>query len=112
MYTKSLIQQNLEIFQLKENFNEGISSLMEKYNIEDSIFVISGGSVKELTKGYFVVEKEYDNINDAIRNCNINTQGIRIIENNKFSVGTIYSNLSKCPKNSNILDVELYEDVR
>lgn len=112
MYTRSLIQQNLEILKAKENFNEGVSSLMEKYNIEDSIFVISNGSVKELTKGYFVIEKEYDNINEAIRNCNINTQGVRVVENNKFMVGSIFSHLSQCPENSNILDVELYEDVR
>ena len=112
MYTKSLIQQNLEILHLKENFNDGVSSLMEKYNIEDSIFVINNGSVKELTKGYFVIENEYDNIDDAIRNCNINTQGIRVVENKKFTTGTIYYNLSKCPKGANILDIELYENVR
>lgn len=108
MYTKSLIQQNLEILHIKENFNDSLVSIMEKYNIEDSIFVIINNDVKELTKGYFVLESEYDNINDAIKSCDISCMGVRIIENKKFQVGNIYKNLSQCPKNTQIFDVENY----
>lgn len=111
MYTKSLIQQHREMYSIKESFNDGISNIMEKYNIEDSIFVLLNGFVKELTKGYFVVEKEFDNINEAIRECNINTMGVRVLNNSNFQIGTIYNTISQCPKDSKILDIESLENV-
>ena len=40
MYTKSIIQQTIEALRAKDNFRAAIESLMEKYNIEDSVFVL------------------------------------------------------------------------
>lgn len=110
MYTKSLIQQNIENIRLKESFNDGLNNLMDKYNIEDSIFIYNG-SVKEVTNGYFVESKEFDNLKDAINNYDIN-MGIRIMENERFQIGYIYNQLSQCPKDSHILDIQVYENVR
>lgn len=106
MYTKSLIQMNLELFNIKENFYDSLTNIMEKYNIEDSVFVTINKETKELTKGYFVIENEYNNINDAIKNMDISSMGLRIIENKKFQTGNIYNNLSQCPKDKNKLDID------
>lgn len=112
MYTKSLIQQHIENLHIKESFNDGLSSLMEKYNIKDNIFVINNGVVKEVTKGYFIIEKECDNLDEAIRECDIRNMGIRIINNKIFQVGNIYTNLSQCPKESSIFDINTLNNVR
>ena len=39
MYTKSIIQQTAENLKLKDNFRMALENLMEKYNIEDSVFI-------------------------------------------------------------------------
>ena len=85
---------------------EGLSALMDKYNVEDSIFVIKEGSVKEAVSGYFVISKEFDNLKDAIRECDVRSMGIRIIQNE------IYQNLSQCPKEGQIYDITSLENVR
>lgn len=112
MYTKSLIQQKLDNISIKNTFNETLTDIMNKYNIEDSIFVMTNNGTKELTSGYFVVEKEYSNIDDAINAFNIKSNGIRIVENKIFQVGSIYNNISQCPKDKQIFDVGSLEYVR
>ena len=107
MYTKSKIQIINESLQVKDNFKRGLEELMEKYIIEDSVFVIQE-SVKEVTKGYFNINNEYSNLQEAIRNCNVTKQGIRIMENKSFQVGDIYNNLSEC-ESEKILDIERLE---
>lgn len=105
MFTKSKIQQITESIQLKSEFKEGLEALMEKYNIQDSIFVTSNHQTCEVTKGYFAISKEFDNLKDAINECNICREGIRVINNEKFQVGFISNLLSACPKDSKILDI-------
>ena len=112
MYTRSIIKQIKDTLEVKENFNEGLSALMDKYNVEDSIFVIKEGSVKEAVSGYFVISKEFDNLIDAIRECDVRSMGIRIIQNEKFQTGAIYQNLSQCPKEGQIYDITSLENVR
>lgn len=110
MYTKSLIQQNIEIMHLKESFFDGLSNIMEKYNVDNCVFSM-GKELYEVTKGYFVVENEYDNMEDVMKNYNL-SKGVRIINNKTFQIGTVYEHLSQCPADSTILDIEIYEDVR
>ena len=105
MFTKSRIQQITETIQIRNEFKEGLEQLMEKYNIQDSIFTTVNHQVREVTNGYFAVVKEFDNFNDAINECNILTECIRIINNDKFQIGVISNSLSNCPENAKILDI-------
>lgn len=110
MFTKSIIQQTVESMQMKNNFKSAIEQLMERYNIEDSIFAFKNGLMQEVVDGYFVVENEYDNLNAAISECNINTMGIRII-NNTFQVGTIHTKISECATDKPIFDIKKLESI-
>ena len=112
MYTKSIIQQAVETMRAKDNFRTAIEQLMEKYNIEDSVFVLKNGFMHEVVEGYFVTENEYTNLAEAMSNCDINTMGIRII-GESFQTGRIYSRLSECADtNKKVFDLKRLEDVR
>lgn len=114
MQTKSNIQLIREACELANNYRDGLVNIMEKYTIEDSIFVYRNGQVFEATKGYFEIVKEYDNITDAIRECRgkFNTMGIRIINNDHFEVGILHDNLSECSKENKVLCIDNLETVR
>lgn len=105
MQTKSKIQLILERNKIKESFGEGLISLMDKYNIKDNVFINNNGFVKEFTKGYFEVSDEYNTITEALKNCDIFTQGIRIINNEKFQVGKACQMLSECDCEKPIMDI-------
>lgn len=112
MYTKSIIQQTVETMRAKYNFRTAIEQLMEKYNIEDSVFVLKNGFMHEVVEGYFVTENEYTNLAEAMSNCDINTMGIRIM-GESFQTGKIYSRLSECADaNKKVFDLKRLEDVR
>ena len=65
MYTKSIIQQTVEALRVKENYRAAIENLMERYNIEDSVFVLKNGFLHEAVSGYFAVENIYDSLEKA-----------------------------------------------
>lgn len=112
MYTKSIIQQTVETMRVKDNFRTAIEQLMEKYNIEDSVFVLKNGFMHEVVEGYFVTENEYTDLAEAMSNCDINTMGIRVI-GESFQTGKIYSRLSECADtNKKVFDLKRLEDVR
>ena len=112
MYTKSIIQQTVEAIRAKDSFKTSIENLMEKYNIEDSVFVLKNGFMNEVVEGYFVTENEYDNLDEAMSNCDVNTMGIRII-GNVFHTGKIYNRLSECvDSNKKVFDLKRLENVR
>jgi hypothetical protein len=112
MYTKSIIQQTVETIRAKENFRSAIEQLLEKYNIEDSVFVLKNGFMHEVVEGYFVTENEYESLDEAMSNCDINTMGIRII-GNIFQTGKLYNRLSECAdSNKKVFDLKRLGDVR
>jgi hypothetical protein len=108
MFTKSKIQQILESREHINNFSESLSYIMEKYNIEDSIFIYSNGSAKEVTKGYFEVICEYNSIKEAAKDIDLNTMGIRIINNDKFQLGNVKKLISECDREKTIMDINKY----
>lgn len=114
MYTKSIIQQKAEIINAKNNFKQSLEQLIEKFDIEDSVFVYAGNvaGMKEIVEGYFVIDAEYDNINEAMSSCDITTMGIRIIENDKFQVGKINALITECEKDKKVFDLKRLKDVR
>ncbi len=114
MQTKSNIQLIKEALQQSNNFREGLENLMEKYNIEDSVFVCANSMVMEATKGYFVELNSYDNLQDAVRECNgkWNKCGVRVINNQKFVVGEIKQYLSECKEGEKVFDINRLTDIR
>ena len=112
MYTKSVIQQIVENCKVKDNFRAAINNLMEKYNIEDSVFVLKNGFLHEAVGGYFVVENTYDSIDKAVSDCNVNNMGIRIMNNKIFQTGKVSRNLSECEEGKQVFDLDKLEDIR
>lgn len=111
MFTKSIIQQTVEAMQIKNDFRAAIENLMEKYNIEDSVFAFYDGSMHEIVEGYFVTEKEFTNLNEAVSACDINTMGIRVM-GNQFQVGTVHSKISECATDKKVFDLKRLENIR
>ena len=111
MYTKSIIQQTAEAIRAKDNFKAAIAHIMEKYNIEDSVFVLKNGFLQEVVEGYFATEADFDNLDEAISACDINAMGIRVI-GNKFQTGKIRSSLCECANDKKVFDLRRLEDIR
>lgn len=112
MYTKSIIQQTVEALRVKENYRAAIENLMERYNIEDSVFVLKNGFLHEAVSGYFAVENIYDSLEKAVSECDMNTMGIRVMNNKIFQTGKIHRNISECDEDKAIFDLDRLEDIR
>lgn len=116
MLTKSRIQLIKESLAMANDYRTGLENLIEKYTIEDSVFVYRNGSVYEATQGYFEVKGEYDNLQEAVRNYNYNianpNYGIRITDNKKFTVGEVKTSLVDCNKEAKVLDINRLTDIR
>lgn len=106
MLTKSKIQLIREGLETLNDFRIGLENLMEKYNIQDSIFGYSNNGVYEVSNGYFEILQEYDNLKDAVKECynSLDKKAIRIIDNNKFEVGEIHMLRSECG-NGKVLNI-------
>jgi hypothetical protein len=103
-----MIRESIEAM---TQYKESMQDLLNKYNIEDSVFAYVNGQVYEVTKGYFEVISEHDSLTGAINNSNLNT-GIRVINNQKFEVGRICQALRECQETSRILDINTLKNVR
>lgn len=114
MQTKSNIQLIGEICQMANNYKDSIDNLMEKYTIEDSIFVYRDNELFEAVKGYFIPVKQYDNLADAVRECwgNFHCMGIRVENNEKFTAGRIKNLISECTSDERVFDIEKLVDLR
>lgn len=102
-----------EGFEIANSYRNSLQELMEKYNIEDSIFVYKNGQVFEATKGYFEVVNEYDNLADAIRECvqDMNNMGIRIVNNTSFTAGYIRKYITECSKDNKVMDINTLTNI-
>lgn len=113
MLTRSKIQLVKEGIELANSFKENLNDIMDKYLIEDSIFVYRDNKVFEATSGYFEVLKEFDNLNEAVKYCmqDFNNMGIRIMNNNKFISGKVRKNISECNNDNQIFDIDLFVNI-
>lgn len=111
MYTKSIIQQTIESLRFKDNFRIALENMMEKYNIEDSVFIMKNGFLHEAVDGYFVVENNYEDLAEAISACDMRNMGIRIL-GGIFQTGKIYNRISECEPGKKVFDLSRLEDVR
>jgi hypothetical protein len=78
---------------------------MEKYNIEDSVFVFNNGFLREAVEGYFNVEYVYDSLDKAISESDSKNLVVRVINNSVFQTGKLYNTLSECKDDSRVLDL-------
>lgn len=112
MQTKSNIQLIKESLALKENFKNSILNIMDKYTIEDSVFMWQNG-LYECTDGYFEVISEHTNLDEAIKEATfMPTSGIRIINNDNFQIGVIRNKISECDNSNKVFDLKRLENVR
>jgi hypothetical protein len=94
MNTKSTIQLVAEVLTAKEEFAEHLATLNERYNIRNNVFACDAHhNAEEITTGYYGEVATYDTLDEAMKNCNILLQGIRIHEG-KYSIGNLYAKLS------------------
>jgi hypothetical protein len=110
MWQKSAIQQINERQNILYKFKVSLNSLLEKYNIQDNIFGIAvDGQLYDITEGYFVgAPTEYASLDEAIQNMDSGSC-IRIVENNKFVLGKVYSSFNDCHEGSVLLIKESQE---
>ena len=111
MWTKSAIQMQIESIQERAKFASDINRLLENYRIDDGVFGISHGNTFELSKGYFVEEKSFEDMSTLIKEMNQSTQAVRIKEG-KFILGNVYECLSDTPDEKSVFSIEFLEDVR
>lgn len=107
MFHKSLIQQHLEYNAIVEGFKNSLANLVESYAINGNVFGHQRGKTVEFETGYFVVEAEKDNLQDAIKEMTSLDKCIRISEGStKFEVGEVNHYLSECALDKKVIDIE------
>lgn len=113
MWTKSKIQLIKESIAMASDYEIRLENIMDKYTIEDSVFVYNG-RVQEVTQGYFVEKDKYNTIREAINACggDYMNNGIRILNNKEYIVGDVKKNLSECIGSQNIFDINALTNVR
>lgn len=111
MQTKSNIQLIQEALKIKENFKSSIDNLMSKYLVEDSVFAHRNGNLYECTKGYFEVDTEFDNLDEAIK-CWNPMLCLRVVGNQKFQIGEVKKFLTECKEDKQVFDINSLVDVR
>lgn len=110
MSQKSLIQLVLEQNNMIERFKKSINSLLESYTIKGNVFGIRQGNPYEFQSGYFVIESESDNLQDAIREMKNINSCIRIVEN-KFQTGSVHNYITECGTDKKVIDIENQTEV-
>jgi hypothetical protein len=93
MWQKSLIQQQVELIQARVKFADDISKILESYTIDDGVFGLINNNTYELSRGYFIATKTFDNIYEATREMDQFNQAVRIT-NGKFILGNVYPTLN------------------
>lgn len=114
MQTKSTIQLIKESCEKYSAYNDSLNDLMNRYMIEDSVFVFKNNQIFEVTKCYFEKINSFNSLTEALSACKYNFEqiGVRIVENKTFEIGYIRKTLSECHKNSSILDIDVLNDVK
>lgn len=110
MNTKSYIQLQVESIEERGKFAKDITNILEKFKIIDGVFGVANNRTFELSTGYFVEEKTFENIFDLIKEMDQKTQAVRITEN-KFILGNIFSSLSDINTEKNIFSIEFLQNL-
>lgn len=94
MNTRSAISLITEGLQLKQTFANNLEYLVENYSVTDNVFCCDkDGELQEPDHGYFGSTVTYASLQEAMKDMNIYTQGIRV-HNDLYTLGNLYENLS------------------
>lgn len=111
MNTKSNIQLVIETENIKSRFKSALSKLVESYEIKGNVFALDfRKSPVEVSDGYFVEEKTFDNLSDCINEMKLD-QAISINED-KFILGHVEQQLANCDESLKVLDIEYLKYIR
>lgn len=110
MNTKSYIQLQVESIEERGKFANDITSILEKYRIIDGVFGIQNNNTYELSRGYFVETKEFDDILDLIKEMDQRYQAVRIVEN-KFKLGNVYATITDAPASAKLFSIEFLQTI-
>ena len=86
MNTKSNILVQLELIEAAQRLKEYTEYLFESFRIDDIVLGIVHNQPQEVTTGYLVEQKEYEDLDTAIRHLDPRTDCLRICEG-KYFVG-------------------------
>ena len=118
MQTKSKIKLIKESNEIRENFKNQLSDLIEKYIVKDSIFYLSNNyTINEAITGYFSINGEFDSLQEAFNDLakmsdEINLlQSIRIINNEKFQTGVLAEKIEDT-NSEKVIDIYTGKNVR
>lgn len=110
MWTKSAIQLQIESIQERSKFANDINKILESYRIDDGVFGVANNNTFELSHGYFVEEKSFDDMATLIKEMDQHHQAVRIT-GGKFILGNVYESLSEIPEGSDVFSIEFLENV-
>ena len=110
MWTKSAIQLQIESIQERSKFANEINKILENYRIDDGVFGIINNNTYELSRGYFVEKKSFDDMATLIKEMDQNSQAVRIT-GGKFILGNVYEHLSDTPEGATVFSIEFLENV-
>lgn len=111
MNTKSKIQLLIEEDNIKSNFKRSLEKIVENYTVKGNVFAIDNRKLPvEVSNGYFVEEKEFDNLSKCINEMSI-SQAVSIRED-KFILGTVKQHLNECENDKKVLDISYLQYVR
>lgn len=103
MNTKSNIQLVIEEDKIKSRLKTALAKLVESYEIKGNVFALDlRKNPVEVSNGYFVEEKTFDNLDDCIKEMSLD-QAISINED-KFILGHVKQSLSLLDKEK-VLDI-------
>lgn len=100
MYTKSIIQQEMESIEHVNKFFENLKELTDMFVVENSIFIPKNNTMCEATAGYFCIDGEYNSLDELKSNYNLNSPYVRVINNSVFQCGNVYNRLNECKSES------------
>lgn len=110
MYCKSKIQQQIELIEERVAFANSINDILEHYTVEDGVWGVANNRTYELSRGYFVPQKEFNTVNEAIKEMDQRKQAVRIHEG-KCILGDVYQCLTDTPDDAQVFSIEYLEDV-
>lgn len=101
MYNKSKIQTICENIEYSNKMKSEIKDFINKYYIEDSIFIYNKG-IYECESGYFEPIMETDNIDDLLDN--VVGKAFRV-SGDKYQIGNIYKHITDAENINKVFEI-------
>jgi hypothetical protein len=115
MYTRNLIERQMEREAAVYELKKFLKSIDEKYDIEDAVFGFDPFHRKfdEIVEGYMGIANTYDNIDEALRNIDSIDECLHIVrteDGHTYTVGTISTHISDLTEGQ-VMDIETLKEI-